>query len=258
MVFLEEGAEGFDDEVVVFALGEAGDGDGSEDARAGDVDGEAASVGGVVGFGESVFLGDGEAGGFEGEADGVGAAVEAGDDVGFAVDPAGVFGRGAGKGGVEERLVGLAEAADVDDEGVVAGEGELAEGEAETPGDVVVEGGEEKLGFLAGDEGEVFGRVGGVGHVGFLHLELSPGGKCGALYSRHGFEALFASSLACHVLAREDFCDRESGEFSWFFGPDGGRRRVWIVAGNCFGWSGDGAGSEDDDRRPFAFMEWRG
>ena len=94
--------------------------------------------------------------------------MKAGDDVGFSVDPAGVFGRGAGKGGVEEGLVRLAEAADVDDEGVAAGEGELAEGKAETPGSVVVEGGEEELGFLAGDDGEVFGVVGGVVHVGFL------------------------------------------------------------------------------------------
>ncbi len=42
-------AESFDGEVVVFALGEAGDGDGADDSCAGDVDGKAASVRCVVG-----------------------------------------------------------------------------------------------------------------------------------------------------------------------------------------------------------------
>ncbi len=51
MVAAEFDAEGFDDEVVVFALGEAGDGDAADDAGSGDVDGEAAAVGGVVGVG---------------------------------------------------------------------------------------------------------------------------------------------------------------------------------------------------------------
>ena len=51
VIFFEGEAEGFDDEVVVVALGQAGDGDGADDACAGDVDGEAAAVGGVVGVG---------------------------------------------------------------------------------------------------------------------------------------------------------------------------------------------------------------
>jgi len=59
------------------------------------------------------------------------------------------------EGGVEERLVGLAEAADVDDDGLLAGESEFAEAEAETPGGVVVEVGEVEFGFLTGDDGEV-------------------------------------------------------------------------------------------------------
>ena len=152
-------------------------------------------MGGVVGGGESVFFGDAEAGGLEVEADGVGAVVEAGDNVGFAVDPAGVLGRGAGEGSVEEGLVGLAEAADVDDEGVVAGEGELAEGKAEAPCGVVVEGGEEEFGFLAGDEGEVFGVVGGVVHEGILRL----GGEWGSviLAARVCGSFCFVSSLPC-------------------------------------------------------------
>jgi len=87
--------------------------------------------------------------------------VEAGDDVGFALDPAGVVGCAAERG-VEERLVGLAEAADVDDEKVLAGEGEFAECEAEAPGGVVVEGGEDEVGFLTGNDCEVFSN----GHDG--------------------------------------------------------------------------------------------
>jgi hypothetical protein len=121
------------------------------------VDGEAAAVCGIVGVGEVVAVAEGALVEFEGEADGVGAAVEAGDDVDLSLDPTLVVGRGAGECGVEERLVGLAEAADVDDDGLLAGEGELAEAEAETPGGVVVEAGEEEFGFLAGDGGEVFG-----------------------------------------------------------------------------------------------------
>ena len=92
VIFFEGEAEGFDDEVVIFALGEAGDGDCADDAGAGDVDGEAAAVGGVVGVGEVVAVAEGAVGLLEHEADGVGWAVEAGDDVGFALDPAGVVG----------------------------------------------------------------------------------------------------------------------------------------------------------------------
>jgi len=113
-------AEGFDDQVVVVALGETGDGEAADDSGAVDVEGEAAAVGGVVGVGEAVAFGEGAVVVREGEADGVGAAMEAGDDVRFALHPAGVVRRGAGEGGVEERLVGLAEAADVDDDGVFA------------------------------------------------------------------------------------------------------------------------------------------
>jgi hypothetical protein len=51
VVLLEDAAEGFDDEVVVVALRQAGDRDRADDARACDVDGEAAAVGGVVGVG---------------------------------------------------------------------------------------------------------------------------------------------------------------------------------------------------------------
>ena len=85
---LEFEAEGFDDEVMVFALGQAGDGDAADNAGAGDVDGEAASVGGVVGFGEVVAFAEGAVALLEREADGVGAAVKAGDDVRFALNPA--------------------------------------------------------------------------------------------------------------------------------------------------------------------------
>ena len=52
VVATEFDAEGFDDEVVVLALGKAGDGDAADDAGSDDVDGEAAAVGGVVSVGE--------------------------------------------------------------------------------------------------------------------------------------------------------------------------------------------------------------
>ena len=138
---------------MVFALGESGDGDGADDSGSDDVDGEAASVSGVVGVGKVVAVGEGAVGLLEEEADGVGRAVEAGDYVDLALDPALVVRSGAGECGVEELLVRLAEAADVDDDALVAGEGEVAKGEAEMPSVVVVEGGEAEFGFLSGDEG---------------------------------------------------------------------------------------------------------
>lgn len=82
--------------------------------------------------------------------------MEAGDDVRFALDPAGVVGRGAGKRGVEERLLRVAETANVDDDGELARESELAQCEAKVPRGVVVEVGEVQLGFLVNDRGEVF------------------------------------------------------------------------------------------------------
>jgi len=161
---LEFEAEGFDDEVVVFALSEAGDGDAADDAGSGDVDGETAAVGGVVGVGKVVAVVEGAVGLLECEADGVGAAMEAGDDVAFALNPTRVVGCCAGEGGIEEGLVGIAKAADIDDDGVLAGDGQVAKAETETPGGVVVEAGEAELGFLSGDDGEVFGE----GHRGIL------------------------------------------------------------------------------------------
>jgi hypothetical protein len=83
VIFFEFEAEGFDDEVVVFSLGQAGDGDAAYDARAGDVDRKTAAVCGVVGVGEVVAVAEGAVSLLEREADGVGAAVEAGDDVGL-------------------------------------------------------------------------------------------------------------------------------------------------------------------------------
>lgn len=161
MVAVEFEAEGFDDDVVVFALGKAGDGDAADDSGSFDVEGKAAAVGGVVGVGEVVALAEGEAALFEREADGVGAAVEAGDDVDLALDPARVVRRGAGEGGVEEGLVGLAEAADVDDDGLAAGDGQIAKAEAEAPGGVMVKVRKTKFGFLTGDGDEVFGNCHG-------------------------------------------------------------------------------------------------
>ena len=96
---------------MVVALGEAGDGDCSDDAGVGDDDGEGAAVGGVVFFGQVVAGGEAEAGLLEQAPDVVGALVEAGDGGDLARDPALVVGRGAGERGVEELLVGRAEAA---------------------------------------------------------------------------------------------------------------------------------------------------
>jgi hypothetical protein len=51
VIFFEGEAEGFDNEVVVVALGQTRDRDRTDNARARDMDGEAAAVSGVVGVG---------------------------------------------------------------------------------------------------------------------------------------------------------------------------------------------------------------
>ena len=155
MVVVEFTAEGFDHQVVVFALGQPGDGDAADDAGSGDVDGEAAAMSGVVGVGQPVSLAQGSVVELEIDADLIGAAMETGDHVRFALDPTGIVRGGAGQGGVEERLVRLAEAANVDNDGVAAGNGEFAQGTAKTPGGFGIEGGEDKLRFLPGDGDEI-------------------------------------------------------------------------------------------------------
>jgi hypothetical protein len=62
VVEIELEAEGLDDQLVVEALGQAGDGDAAEDAGAGDDEWEGAAVDGLVGLGEGVLFGDGSAG----------------------------------------------------------------------------------------------------------------------------------------------------------------------------------------------------
>lgn len=133
-------AESFHGEFVVVAGGEAGDGDRSHDAAGGgDRDGEAATHRRVEAFRKRVALGNGLVERLEAEADRVGAAVEAGDDVCLASGPACVVGGRAGESGVEEGLGGRAEAADVEHEGVLAGDGKLADHAAQAPGDACVE-----------------------------------------------------------------------------------------------------------------------
>jgi hypothetical protein len=181
-------AEGFDGEVVVVAGGQAGEGDGADDAAGcGDGDGEGSADGGVVVGGEGVTLGEGLALAFEAEADGVRGTVEAGDYVRFAAGPAGVVGGGAGEGGEEEALDGTAEAADVDDDGMVALGGEGAEDVAEGPGDVGVEVREGEGGLLKLNVGGVLFGGGDHGYeckwggcvAGLGSRELRGWGGCG-------------------------------------------------------------------------------
>lgn len=49
-------ADGFDDELMIGALGKAGDGDAADDARSRNANGEAAAVGGVVDGGQALFF----------------------------------------------------------------------------------------------------------------------------------------------------------------------------------------------------------
>lgn len=153
MIALQLEAEGFDNQVVVFALGQAGDGYAADDACSGDVDGEAAAVGSVFGVRQSVFLGECGVVVLEIKTELIGAAVEARNNVRFALDPACVVGSGSGERGVEERLVRVAEAADVYDNGLSMGDCQLAEGGAQPPCGFGIEGRQNECGLLTNDRG---------------------------------------------------------------------------------------------------------
>jgi hypothetical protein len=170
--------DGGDDEVVVVALGEAGEDDGAGEGGggvAGEPEGEASAVGGEVGFREVV--GGFQGGVVEGElaAGGVRAAVEAVDGVALAADPVGLVGLGAGGGAGEEEL-----AVALDFYCAACGQGEevCAEERAELPCGAGVEGGEAQESFLLGEDGEVLLEGGVVsGHVDCRDAWMLEGGK---------------------------------------------------------------------------------
>ena len=149
--------DGGDDEVVVVALGKAGEDDGADEG-VGDAEGEASAVRGVVGEGEAVA-------GFEGllvelklAADGVGAAGKAANGVALAANPVGLAGRGAGRGRGEEDVVGEL---DLDGAAGIASEHRGAQQAAELPGSVGREGGEVQQRLLLGEDSEVLRGIGG-------------------------------------------------------------------------------------------------
>ena len=172
MVAAGEQAEGLDDEVVVLALGQARDGDRTDDAGVLNDEREAAAVRGVVLFGQVVAGREGEAILQEQAANVVAGLVEAGDGGDLARDPALVVRCGAGERGVEELLVRRAKAADVSNYREIAGEGEIAEDGAELPGGVWREG-RKGEGSLLADEG---GDIGFERHEGdFRAWQRNPG-----------------------------------------------------------------------------------
>ena len=81
MVMVEFAAEGFDDQVMVFALRQTGDGDAADDACSCDFEGKAAAVGGIFGVGQRIFFDKRCVVVFEVEAELIRAAVKAGHDV---------------------------------------------------------------------------------------------------------------------------------------------------------------------------------
>jgi hypothetical protein len=150
VVAADDGAEGFYGEFVIGALGKAGDGDCSDDAGAGDTQGEAAAVAGVFADWQAVALVKAGFFFFELEADGVGTAMEAEGHVAFSANPFDVVRSGAGQRGVEERLP---DAAHVNDDLEAARCSEFAEMGAEGPRCLFVEAGELELLFLERDAG---------------------------------------------------------------------------------------------------------
>jgi hypothetical protein len=153
-----------DDEVVVVALGKAGEDDGADDGVGigGEADGKATAVGGEVGLGE---LEDVEAGIVADEfaADGVGAAAKVMHGIALAPNPVGLAGFGAGGGAGEEDL---AVELDLDGAAGVALEKAVAEQAADLPCGEGVEGRKEEEGFLRGEGVEVSERE--VVHRGVL------------------------------------------------------------------------------------------
>src|SRR6201996_8249874 len=145
---------------MIVALREAGDGNRSDNAGAGERDGECAAVACVVGCGQGVLLLQRDVARLEREANGIAAAIETGYHVGFPTRPLGVVRRRAVQSDVEEWRAGLVaelrgEATDVDNDAELALDGQLTQRGAELPGIVFVEGGPLQLALLAGDAVEV-------------------------------------------------------------------------------------------------------
>lgn len=107
---------------------------------------------GVIGDGQAPSFKQGGLALFQVEADSEGTAMETENDIAFAAHPLGVVGCSSRKCRIEERLGG---AADIDDKGVGALDGERAEAGAETPRRFFVEGGKTELALLEGNACEV-------------------------------------------------------------------------------------------------------
>jgi hypothetical protein len=121
---------------MVLPLGQSGHGDAADDSGSLQSDGERASVRGMVGKIEAVFLKQVGVLLLEAEADGVGAAIEAGHGVALAPHPLNIIGGGSGQGRVEERLT---EPANINNDGKRLGERDVAQARAEQPGNGGVE-----------------------------------------------------------------------------------------------------------------------
>lgn len=209
---VEEFGDGRGDEVVVVALGQAGDDDGAGEGVAGDgiggvgfePEGEASAVGGVVGFAEAVRGFERGVVARELAADGVGAAVEAVDGVALAANPVGLRGLGAGRGAGEEEL---AVALDLDGSSDVAGEQRGVQERAELPCGGGIEGGEAEQGFLPGEEGEVGDGVGcGRHEATSLRRAMVAARRCGERAQGRCCEnSRNAEDVRCTVCDRDRF-----------------------------------------------------
>lgn len=156
VISAEMNTERFNDKAVVVALWQPGDRDGSDDSGSIDVQRKAASVCGVVGFGQVVAFAEGFADLLEVTAYLIRAAVKAGDDVNLALHPACIVGSRPCERGVEELLIGLAEAAYVDHYVLAAREREITHQIAKCPGDVMIEARKAQFSFLTLYEFDVF------------------------------------------------------------------------------------------------------
>lgn len=148
----EGGGEGVDDHDVIDALMQAAGDDRADETGAGERDGEASAMHGVVGEGKAVALFDGFALLLELQADGVGAAAEAHDNVAFAADPIGLAGGGEASGREED---GTSGDLDLEGHGGLAGDCVGAQPAAEVPGGIRAEGGELEQALLGGDGVEI-------------------------------------------------------------------------------------------------------
>src|SRR5207237_4228215 len=147
-------AQRLDDQVVIFALRQAGDGDAANYSGIHYVQREAAAVRSIILFGQIITSAEAQAALLEQPADVIRTFVKPRDNVDLARDPALIVRRGSGERGVEELLVRRSEPAHVDYQRSLALKRHLPQCGSDQPGGIGRELVERERGFLLLQRGD--------------------------------------------------------------------------------------------------------